>query len=149
MWSPSLPAPQTRACLLKAAWGKAGAFKPSYPSIHAAGAENNAFSQPSASPGGCGLGARGEQQGNPLPGCGFRSCAAGCQLGFWYKCCNLFFFFLFCLRALASAVVLGFFLTGQVSYFRKKKKTRLENENQVNDKASKKEVNSSNPALIL
>lgn len=44
-----------------------------------------------------GLRPRG-QQGNPLPGCGFPSSAAGCQLRFEYKCCHIvLFFFLFAL----------------------------------------------------
>lgn len=40
LWSPGLPVPGTRACLLKAAWGKAAAFKPSYPRVHTASAGN-------------------------------------------------------------------------------------------------------------
>lgn len=43
LWSPGLPVPGTRACLLKAAWGKAAAFKPSCPSIHTASSGNSSF----------------------------------------------------------------------------------------------------------
>lgn len=79
-----------------------------------------------AFPAPCIPGARapGGSRETPSPDADFPpSGPAGCQLGFAYKCCHIIFFlsfFLFCLRALASAVVLGFSLIGQVSYYQKK-----------------------------
>lgn len=113
LWSPGLPVPGTRACLLKAAWGKAAAFKPSYPRVHTASAGNGSCP---GIPRGCVSAGEGSRE-TPSQDVAFPPASWGFD-----EYCHIFSFFFAFLPFCSVLGPCSALLIGQVSYFKQTKK---------------------------